>query len=209
MDTIHTSEENFTCMVASIGSGKPQRPNRRLVGDAPRLPVRAIPKWGTVTLKWPQGVAQALHAKVTPAAGGVTIETAGGATVWVAIREWAMPSPRGRQRGIRRRFVCPRCEASRDALHWFGGEWGCRGKDCHNLAFASRHRERYCPAIRRRARLLRKLARVLPRGLRAQRLREQIAHQESLMLASVKRTNDDLKRRRQRHARIDNSQRAG
>src|SRR5262249_47718621 len=35
-------EENFTIMVAAIGP----RSNRRLTSDAPRLPVRAIPKIG-------------------------------------------------------------------------------------------------------------------------------------------------------------------
>jgi hypothetical protein len=106
-------------------------------------------------------------------------------------------------------MICPRCEASRDALHWINGEWGCRGRGCFDLSYASRHRQRYCPAIRRRARLLRKLARVSPRGLRAQRLREQIAQQEAVMLASIRRVNQDLSKRRQRRARIDNSQRAG
>jgi len=106
-------------------------------------------------------------------------------------------------------MVCPRCEASRDALHLgFDGEWGCRG--CLDLAYACRHRQRYCPAIARRARLLRKLIRVRPGSLKAQALREKIAQQEAAMLASVKRTNGDLVKRRQRYAdRVDSSQRTG
>jgi hypothetical protein len=44
-----------------FGNGKPQKPNRRLVGDCLRLPVRAIPKIGrSVDLTWPQNPAQAL-----------------------------------------------------------------------------------------------------------------------------------------------------
>src|SRR5262249_39753044 len=137
-------EENFTIMVAAIGP----RSNRRLTSDAPRLPVRAIPKIGrTVTLTW-HGVAHALHSRVTWSGHGIVVISTGGVEVEVALREWPMPTVRWRQRGIRTRMVCPRCEASRDALHWSGSEWGCRG--CLDLAYACRHRMRYCPSIARR-----------------------------------------------------------
>jgi hypothetical protein len=109
-----------------------------------------------------------------------------------------MPTVRGRRRGIRTRMICPRCEASRDALHWFGGEWGCRG--CLDLAYACRHRQRYCPSIARRERLRRKLIRTPPRSLQARQLREQIRREGKAMLAHLERVNRDLERR-QRHAR--------
>src|SRR5215831_1810536 len=123
------------------GIGYPQKPNRRLIGDYPRLPVRAVPRWATVTVEWPQGVARASLTRASPA--GVVISMAGGIEVEVELKQWPMPVVKGRQRGTRTRFLCCRCGASRDALH-FVGEWGCRGKDCLNLAFASRHRQRYC-----------------------------------------------------------------
>jgi hypothetical protein len=54
------------------------------------------------------------------------------------------------------------------------------------------------------------LIRVRPGSLKAQALREKIAQQEAAMLASVKRTNGDLVKRRQRYAdRVDSSQRTG
>jgi hypothetical protein len=140
-------------MVAAIGSGVIPPRSRRLVGDAPRLPVRAIPKWGTVTLTWPQNHAHALHARVTRIREGMIVISTDGTEVEVALREWPMPTVRWRQRGIRTRMVCPRCEASRDALHWSGSEWGCRG--CLDLSYACRHRQRYCPSIARRERLRR------------------------------------------------------
>src|SRR5262249_30146922 len=158
--------------------------NHRLVGDLPRLPARAIPKWGTVTLEWPGNLARASLARASPAA--VVIETAG-IQVEVALLEWPMPSPRGRQRGIRTRFACPRCGASRDALHWFDGEWGCRG--CFEISYPCRHRQRYCPAIARRARLRRKLIRARPGSLKARMLREMIAREQQAMLANLKRVN--------------------
>src|SRR5262245_42985930 len=193
-------------MVGTLGSGETTTRIRRLVGDAPRLPVRAIPKWGTVTLTWPENIARPLHVRVTRSAAGRVVISTGGTEVEVVLREWPMPTVRWRQRGIRTRMICPRCEASRDALHWSGSEWGCRG--CLDLAYACRHRQRYCPAIRRRARLLRKLARVSPRGLRARTLRAQIAQQEAAMLAHLQRVNGDLKKRRQHYAgRVDVSQR--
>jgi hypothetical protein len=191
-------KENFTSMVGAIGTGKHPRPNRRLVGDAPRLPVRTLPKGGrSVTLEW-QGVALAPHTRLTRTGDGVVIET-GGTEVEVVLREWPMPTVRGRQRGIRTRMICPRCEASRDALHWIDGVWGCRG--CLDLAYASRHRQRYCPAIARRARLRRKLVRTPPRSLQARRLREQIRREGRAMLAHLERVNSDLSKRSRRHAR--------
>jgi hypothetical protein len=184
-----------------FGNGKPQEPNRRLVSDAPRLPVRAIPKIGrSVDLTWPQNPAHALRTRVTrTSAGEILIET-GSTSVEVALREWPMPTVRWRQRGIRMRMICPRCEASRDALHWVG-EWGCRGKDCLNLSFASRHRQRYCPAIARRARLRRKLIRTRPGSLRARALRKMIAREQRVMLAHLEKVNRDLGKRSRRHAR--------
>src|SRR5262245_50537160 len=126
------SEENFTAMVAAIGTGGIPRPNRRLIGDAPRLSIKAVPAFGkTVALRWenPAGV---LLARVSRTAEGVGIET-DGTSVRVGLREWPMPLGRG----SRERFVC-RCGASRDVLHW-RGEWGCRGKDCLDLTYACRH----------------------------------------------------------------------
>jgi hypothetical protein len=138
--------------------------------------------------------------RVTRSAEGLVIETAG-TSVRVATREWLMPL--GRRRSgvtVRELMVCPKCNASRDALYWVDGEWCCRGQGCGNLSHASRHQQRWCPAIRRRAKLLRKLARVSPRGLRARLLRAQIAQQEAAMLANVKQTNRDLTKRSRRHA---------
>jgi hypothetical protein len=182
-----------------FGNGGANAQTHRLVGDSPRLPVRAIPRFGTVTLEW-QGVGSGLSTRVTPSAvDRIVIET-GSTSVEVALREWPMPTVRGRQRGIRRRMICPHCEASRDALHWLPETgWGCRG--CLDLAYASRHRQRYCPAIARRARLRRKLVRTPPRSLQARRLREQIRREGKAMLAHLERVNSDLSKRSRRRAR--------
>src|SRR5262249_33712428 len=101
------SEENFTEMVGALGSGLNPRPGRRLVGDAPRLPVRAIPRFdGTVVLKW-GNQAHALHARLTRTGAGVVVIETGGIEVQVILREWPMPTVCWRQRGIRTRFACP------------------------------------------------------------------------------------------------------
>jgi hypothetical protein len=91
--------------------------------------------------------------------------------------------------------------AERSAMfsHWRDGEWGCRGKDCLDLEHPCRHQERWCPAIRRRARLLRKLARVSPKSLRARLLREQIRRAQQAMIVNLKRANRDLTKRVKRH----------
>jgi len=163
-------------MVAALGSGvTPTRPDRRLVSDAPRLPLRSLPAFSkTITLTW-QGVANALLARITRSAEGILIETAG-TTVSVGLREWPMPFGRRRSRAaVRERMSCPRCDGSCDILFWVG-EWGCRS--CLGLDYPCRHRQRWCPAIARRARLLHKLARYSPRGLKARLLRAQIAHEQ-------------------------------
>jgi hypothetical protein len=185
--------------MGALGSGLTPRQNRRLTSHAPRLPLRAIPPFGkTVTLAWQ--IAGALFARVSRTAAGIVIET-GGSSVVVATREGKMPIGRGGDHGTRERMVCPRCGSSRDALHWVAEVgWGCRGADCLDLAFPVRHQQRWCPAIRRRAKLLRKLVRVSPRGLKARWLREQIAREERAMLANLKRANRALAKRRQRRA---------
>ena len=184
-------------MVAALGTGKIPF-HRPVVSDAPRLSLRSLPAFGkSVTLTW-QTPANAPLTKVSRTGEGILIET-GGTTVRVGMRSWPMPLPgRGGGGGERERFACPKCNASRDVLHWVG-EWGCRGKECLNLEPACRHQQRYCPAIRRRARLLRKLARCSPRGLKARLLRAQIMQQEAVMLANLKRANRDLTKRVNRH----------
>ena len=187
--------------------GRPPKPNRRLTRDAVRLPISVIPKWGVMTVEWPQNLARAVLTRASPTLAVISM---GGVETEIELRSWAMPTVKFRQRGIRTRMVCPRCGASRDALHWIDGAWGCRGLACGNLAYACRHRQRYCTAIARRARLLRKLVRVPPRSLQARLLREQIAQQESLMLAHLQRVNRDVTKRRQRYGRrVDISERAG
>src|SRR5262249_58149908 len=107
---------------------------------------------GTVTLTWLENLAHALHARVTRTGQGIVIETEG-TEVEVVLQEWPMPTVRGRQRGRRTRMICPRCEASRDALHWLPeAGWGGRGASGLDLAIASPHRHRYCPPHARRAR---------------------------------------------------------
>jgi hypothetical protein len=180
-------------MSGTIGSGGTTSLNRPLVSDAPRLTVQALPGFGkSVDLKW-TGAASVPLTRVSRSHEGLVIGT-GGTTVSVVMRYWAMPLGRG----WRWRFECPKCGTSRDVLHW-RGEWGCRGKECLNLEHACRHELRWCPAVRRRARLLRKLARYSPRGLKARLLRAQIARQEAVMLANMKRANRDLTRRVKRH----------
>jgi hypothetical protein len=125
----------------------------------------------------------------------------GGVEVEVILREWPMPTVRGRQRGIRWRFACPLCSASRDAIHFVDGVWCCRGSSCGNLSHASRHRQRYCPAIARRERLRRKLIRTRPGSLKARMLRKMIAHEQRAMLAHLQRVNRDLTKRSRRDAR--------
>src|SRR5262249_30336325 len=119
----------------------------------------------------------------------------------VELRSWPMPVVKFRQRGVRTRFVCPKCGASRDALHNWFGEWGCRGADCLNLAFASRHRQRYCPAIARRERLRRRLIPARPKSLQARMLRKMIARETRAMLAHLQRVNRDIEKRSERDAR--------
>jgi hypothetical protein len=195
-------------MVAAIGTGGIPLPNRRLVSDTPRLPLRALPSFGkSVDLRW-QNPAGAPLTRVSRTAAGLVIET-GGVSVHVQLRTWPMPRGRGGLHGVRLRMTCPRCGASRDVLHFARGEWGCRGADCFNLAQPSRHRQRWCPAIRRRAKLLRALVRCPHGSLRARALREQIRHQERAMLANLKRANRDLTRRKHgRRRRTDSSERA-
>jgi hypothetical protein len=193
-------------MVAAFGTGKISF-HRPLVSETPRLTLRSLPGFGKfIDLRW-QGAAAASLTRVSRTGAEILLETAGTLTR-VGLREWPMPRQRGRDHGIRERFACPRCDASRDALHWLAEVgWGCRG--CLGLDFACRHQQRWCPAIRRRARLLRKLARCSPKGLKARRLRGQIAHQEAAMLANLKRANRDLTKRRRRHVRhgrVDPSQ---
>lgn len=183
-------------MVAALGSGGSTAPKYRLVSEVLRLSLRSLPHFGkSVTLTW-QTPADAPLTRVTRGAEGVTIET-GGTSVRVGLRQWPMPIGRGGDHGPRERMVCPRCGSFRDTLYWLG-EWGCRGKDCLDLEHACRHELRWCPAIRRRAKLLHKLARCAPTGLKARRLRAQIAHQEAAMLANLKRANRDLTKRRRR-----------
>jgi hypothetical protein len=195
------SEEIFTRMVAAIGSGGANARNHRLVGDSPRLPVRAIPKWGTVTLTWPQNHAHAFHAELTRTREGIVVIKTGETLTEVALQQWPMPSPRERQRGIRIRMICAHCQAVRDALHFVDGEWRCRGKNCGNLSHASRHQQRYCPSIARRERLLRKLIRTRPKSLKARALRKMIARETRVMIAHLEKVSRDLVKRSQRHAR--------
>src|SRR5262249_1427703 len=52
-------QENFTAMVAAIGTGGIPRPNRRLLSHAARLPIKALPAFTkSVDLGWqnPAGV---------------------------------------------------------------------------------------------------------------------------------------------------------
>jgi len=180
-------------MVAAIGTGGIPHPNRRLLSHALRLPVKSLPPFGkSVDLGW-QNPAGAPLTRVSMTGEGVLIETAGSPSVRVGLREWPMPLGRG----MRERFMCPRCDASRDVLYWVDGEWGCRG--CFDLGYACRHEQRWCPAIRRRAKLLRKLARCSPRGLKARLLRAQIVEQERAMLANLRRANRDLTKRMKRY----------
>jgi len=180
-------------MAAAIGTGGIPRPNRRLLSHAPRLPTKALPAFSkSITLRW-ENPADAPLTRVSLTGEGVLIETAGSAVVRVGLRQWPMPLGRG----VRERFMCPRCDASRDVLYWVGGDWGCRG--CFDLDYPCRHEQRWCPAIRRRAKLLRKLARCAPRGLKARRLRAQIMQQEAAMLSNLRRANRDLTKRMKRH----------
>jgi hypothetical protein len=146
----------------------------------------------------PENLARALSARLTRTADDLVIIETGSTSTEVALKQWPMPVVRWRQRGIRTRMICPRCEASRDALHWIG-EWGCRG--CFEISYPCRHRQRYCPSIARRARLRRKLARVSSRSLKARMLRKMIAREGRAVLAHLERVNCDLVKRSQRHAR--------
>lgn len=188
--------------MGGLGTGTHCHPTRRLTADLPRLSLHVLPRVGqSVTLRW-TGAAQPLFAKVTRTSEGLVIEMDGTSTQ-VLLRSW--PIPAGNRRDTREyvieRMVCPRCDTARNILHWDAeAGWACRGRECLNLDFPCRHSLRWCPAIRRRQKLLRRLARVSPRGRKARIIREQIAQQEQAMLASMKRANRDLtKRRRRRH----------
>jgi hypothetical protein len=185
--------------MACFGTGGTNARNRRLTSDGLRLPSHAIPRIGrTVTLTWPQNHASASLTRVSPT---LAVISTGGVEVEIVLRQWPMPVVRGRQRGIRTRFACPRCEASRDALHFVDGSWCCRGASCGNLAFASRHRQRYCTSIARRERLRRALIRATPGSLRARELREKIKREERMVVAHMRRVSDDLTKRSERDGR--------
>src|SRR5262245_33816912 len=101
---------HYVAMIAAIGTGRIPLPNRRLVNDVPRLPIRNIPPFDkTIVLTW-KTPAGALQARVSRTAEGLVIETDGN-EVRVGLREWPMPLGHG----MRERFVC-KCGASRDAL---------------------------------------------------------------------------------------------
>jgi len=194
------AEENFTLMVASIGSGVIPPRSRRLIGDSIRLPIRAVPRWGTTTVEWPGNIASASLTRASPTRLVISM---GGVEVEVELRQWPIITG-GRRRGTRWRFLCPQCGVSRDALHFIDGAWGCRGKNClipDGLGYPSRHRQRFCPSIARRERLRRKLIRARPGSLKARRLREMIAQQEAAMLANVRQVNSDLRKRSKRYDR--------
>jgi len=188
--------------MGGLGSGIDYPLPRQLVSDTPRLTLRSLPRFGkTVELRWenPQDLANALSTRLTRTAAGLELET-GGTSVRVELRSWPMPRGRGGLHGVRPRMICPKCGVLRDVLHW-RGEWGCRGKDCLDLAHPCRHRERWCPAIRRRAKLLCALVRCPHGSLKARAIRAQIKHQERAMIANLERTNRDLTKRSQRHGR--------
>jgi hypothetical protein len=52
---------------------------------------------------------------------------------------------------------CPSCGADRYKLYLKDGRWACRGRQCHNLTHASRHRSRSIPALHRLAWLRRRM----------------------------------------------------
>src|SRR5262249_19535408 len=140
--------------------------------------------------------------RVSPAA--VVVETAGVA-VELELQQWPMPTVRGRQRGTRWRFICGRCGASRDALHWHPElGWGCPCKTCitaGGVGYPGWHRMRYCKSLPRRERLRRKLIRAIPGSLRARELREKIKREERTMVAHMRRVSDDLTKRSERNGR--------
>jgi hypothetical protein len=189
-------------MVAALGSGGSRGPKPRLTTDLPHLSLRALPRLGeTITLQW-TGAAHALFAKVSRTAEELVIEMDGTSTQ-VLLRSWAIPA--GSRRDTREfmieRMVCPRCDASRNILHFGEDGWGCRG--CYGLDFPCRHQLRWCPSVRRRQRLLRQLVRVSPRGRKARIIRAQIGREQRAMIASMRRANRDLTKRR----RLQNGQR--
>ena len=195
-------KENFTFMVAAIGSGVIPPRTRHLVGDFARLPAKTIPRWGTVTVEWPGMIASASLTRASPTRVVISM---GGVETEIALAEWPMPSPRGRQRGVRMRFVCLRCGSIRDALHYLPEVgWGCRGKNClvpDGLTYACRHKQKYCRAIARRDRFRRRLIRTIPGSLKAKALRKMIAREERAVLAHLERVNRDLAKRSERDAR--------
>src|SRR5262249_2795705 len=82
-------QENFTTMVAAIGSGLSPRPGRRLIGEYPRLPARLLPRVGqSIILNW-TGVAKASLTRPSPTRA--VISMAGGIEVEVELRDWPMP----------------------------------------------------------------------------------------------------------------------
>jgi hypothetical protein len=149
--------------MGALGTGINSHPTRRLTVDLPSLRLRSLPRLGqTVTLRW-QGAARPLLARLTRTPAEVVIEL-GGTSTQVLLRSWPMPA--GSRRDSREftidRMICPRCDAPRNILHWGGEEigWECRGRNCLDLDFPVRHQLRWCPSIRRRAKLLRAYTRA-------------------------------------------------
>ena len=153
--------------------------------------------------------AGAADASLTRPSPSRAVISTGGVETEIALREWAMPVVKGRQRGIRWRMICPMCASVRDALHLVDGVWFCRGSGsasagraaCGNLSYACRHQMRYCPSVARRVRFRRALIRATPGSLRARALREMIAREGKAMVAHLQKVNRDLAKRSERDAR--------
>ena len=97
-------------------------------------------------------------------------------------------------------FVCPDCNASRYRLSEVDGRWSCR--ECHQLDWSSRHRNRRTPF--NRIIWLRGLIDAGPpfepiprkdwRHRRFNRIRAEIHHLEGLMVHALQRENDALEK---------------
>jgi hypothetical protein len=157
--------------MGKFASGSPR--SARLTADAfPRLDVYDLHRAGGLVsgalTRWqwqyPSGpVTVSARAEI----GRVFLALDGGTEVPVIIAHDLLYFGDALPRGDRPRFICAGCDRRVRYLYIRDGRLACQR--CHHLAFASRHKNRWSPALRRIAKLRADLARYEAKALDALR----------------------------------------
>ena len=123
----------------------------------------------------------------------------------VVIERVIAPALHGRTR-VEPWFRCPECGRRCGKLHFVAGIAACRL--CHKLDYASRHRNRYAPAVARIARLQRVLVKLRDghgtRYSRRAKIEAQLAAEREQIAASLRWLVDAVAKRRETYVRRDN-----